>query len=82
MKENASLLKENDELLRRVPSLVTRSKHGRDDSRGRSQSRGRSRSHFVLILVSRPMGTTMTGRMGPRSGLSRKRSTTVLIVNC
>ena len=40
-KENATLLKENDELRHRVPSDDSEPKRGQDDSRARSNSRGR-----------------------------------------
>ena len=43
-KEKASLLKENEDLRRRVPSGGSASKRGPDDSRARSNSRGRSGS--------------------------------------
>ena len=43
-KENAALLKENDELSHRVPTGGSVSNRGQDDSRARSNSRGRSGS--------------------------------------
>ncbi len=67
-KENSGLLKENDELRRDVPSTGSGSKRDQDDFRARSNSRGRSERSVV----------TLSGR---RSALSRKRSTTILIVN-